>query len=283
VVSNSSVGTNTNPFAEIGVELPTSTGSNSTSTGARPLFGGNKPSPGLLWGIGSGAVVVITGLLVWILGFGGLNFAVTPTGPSGISVTDVTNTPYQSGYDTLTGQGLLVSKVFEASETVPADQIIRTDPVAGTVVPDKTLITVYVSSGKNTVAVPSLVGLGEAEAQALLVSAKLILGTITQSNSASVAEGKIISSDPPLNTQIAEGTAVNLVVSNGQVTIPDVVNLDIADARTQLTTPEVGYSVSVQTRDLCEGTQGTIVTEQSVAPGLAPQKGSIILYVACNP
>jgi serine/threonine-protein kinase len=76
---------------------------------------------------------------------------------------------------------------------------------------------------------------------------------------------------------------VNLVVSNGQVTIPDVVNLDIADARTQLTTPEVGYSVSVQTRDLCEGTQGTIVTEQSIAPGLAPQKGAIILYVACNP
>ena len=281
VISNSSVGTNTNPFAEIGVELPTGTGS--VSTGARPLFGGNKPNPGLLWGIGSGAVVVITGLLIWILGFGGLNFSVTPSGPSGISVTDVTNTPYQSGYDTLTGQGLLVSKVFEASETVPADQIIRTDPVAGTVVPDKTLITVYVSSGKNTVAVPSLVGLGEAEAQALLVSAKLILGTITQATSASVAEGKIISSDPPLNTQIAEGTAVNLVVSNGQVTIPDVVNLDIADARTQLTTPEVGYSVSVQTRDLCEGTQGTIVTEQSIAPGLAPQKGSIILYVACNP
>ena len=273
--------TNTNPFAEIGVELPTATGS--TNTAARPLFGGNKPNPGLLWGIGSGAVVVITGLLIWILGFGGLNFQVTPTGPSGISVTDVTNTAYQDGYNTLTGQGLLVSKVFEPSETVPADQIIRTDPVAGTVVPDNTLITVYVSSGKNTVAVPSLVGLDEAAAQAMLTSAKLTLGTITQSNSASVGEGKIISSDPAMNTQIAEGTAVNLVVSNGKVTIPDVVNLDIADARTQLTTPEVGYSVSVETREVCAGTQGTIVTEQSVAPGLAAQKGAIILYVACNP
>lgn len=273
--------TNTNPFAEIGVDLPTSTGS--TNTASRPLFGGNKPNPGLLWGIGSGAVVVITGLLIWILGFGGLNFQVTPTGPSGISVTDVTNTAYQDGYNTLTGQGLLVSKVFEPSDTVPADQIIRTDPVAGTVVPDNTLITVYVSSGKNTVAVPSLVGLDEAAAQAMLTSAKLTLGTITQSNSASVGEGKVISSDPSLNTQIAEGTAVNLVVSNGKVNVPDVVNLDIADARTQLTTPEVGYSVSVETRETCDGTQGTIVTEQSVPAGLAPQKGAIILYVACNP
>jgi serine/threonine-protein kinase len=151
------------------------------------------------------------------------------------------------------------------------------------VVPENTLITVYVSSGKNTVAVPSLVGLGEAEAQALLTAAKLTLGTITQSTSASVAEGKIISSDPVFNTQIAEGTVVNLVVSNGMVNVPDVVNLDIADARSQLTTPEVGFSVSVETRDLCEGTPGTIVTEQSVAPGMAPQKGAIILYVACNP
>ena len=276
--SNSTVvGTNTNPFAEIGVELP----SNSGQVGK--VSGGGRPSPGLLWGIGSGAVVVVVGLLIWILGFGGLNFQVTPTGPSGISVTDVTNTAYTDGYNTLTGQGLLVSKVFEASETVPADTIIRTDPVAGTVVPDNTLITVYVSSGKNTVAVPSLVDMTEVDATAALTAAKLTLGTITQSNSASAAAGKVISSDPALGTQVAEGTAVNLIVSNGKVNVPDVRNLDISDAKARLTAPEVGLSVSIATKDACTGTQGTIVVDQSILPGLAPQKSAIVLYVACNP
>jgi serine/threonine-protein kinase len=271
------VGTNTNPFAEIGVELPSSSGQVAKVSGA------GKPSAGLLWGIGSGAVVVVVGLLIWILGFGGLNFQLTPTGPSGISVTDVTNTAYTDGYNTLTGQGLLVSKVFEASDTVPADTIIRTDPVAGTVVPDNTLITVYVSSGKNTVAVPSLVDMTEVDATAALTAAKLTLGTITQSNSASAAAGKVISSDPALGTQVAEGTAVNLIVSNGKVSVPDVRNLDIADAKTRLTAPEVGLSVSIATKDVCTGTQGTIVVDQSILPGLAPQKSAIVLYVACNP
>lgn len=277
--SNESAGPSTNPFASLGVEIPTNTGS-----GPKAPFGGSgKPSLGLIWGIGSGAVVVLAGLIVWFFALGGLNFNVTPTGPSGIQVTEVTGSPYTQGSATLIDQGLLVTKVYEVSDTVPADSIIRTDPIAGTSVPENTLITIYVSSGKTTVRVPSLVDLTEADAQALLVSLKLTLGTITQSNSASAATGKVISSDPVLNAEVPEGTAINLVVSNGKVTVPDVRNLDISDARSILTAPDVGFTVTIETAEECLGTQGTVVLDQSVLPGLAPQRSAVVLTVACNP
>jgi serine/threonine-protein kinase len=243
---------------------------------------GGKPSAGLLWGLGSGITVVLVGLVVWLIALGGMNFSITP-GAGGIPVADVTNSTYFNGYNTLTEQGLLVTKVSEASDTVPADTIIRTDPIAGTSVPEKTLITVYVSSGKNVVRVPTLIGLTESEAATALITAKLALGTITQANSASVELGKVIESDPVLNTEIAEGTAVNLIISNGKVLVPDVRNLDISEARNIMTATDVGLTVSITTVDVCSGTQGTIVTDQSILPGLADQRSAIILYVACNP
>ena len=269
----------TNPFKSLGVDLPTDTGS--TSSVAQSFARSGKPSPGLLWGIGSGAAVILVGLIVWLFTLGSFNLNVTPGG-SGVTVNDVVNSTYTDGYANLTGQGLLVTKVYEVSDTVPADTIIRTDPAAGTKVPEKTVITVYVSSGKNTVKIPTLAGLTEAEAATALATAKLTLGTITQANSSTVAAGMVIESDPVINSDVAEGTVVNLIISNGKVMVPDVRNLGISEARDIMSAAEVGFTVSITTREVCTGTPGTIVVDQSILPGLADQRSAIVLYVACN-
>ena len=269
----------TNPFAELGVELPTA---------AQPTIKyipNGRPKANLIWGIGSGVVVVLVGLMVWLFTLNGFNLNINP-GSSGISVADVANKTYTDGYNTLTGQHLLVNKVYEANDTIPLDTIIRTDPTAGTKVPDNTSITVYVSSGKNTIKVPgTLVGMSESDAAAALVAAKLTLGTITQANSATVPAGKVIETDPIANSDVAQGSVVNLVVSNGQVNVPDVRNLSISDAQSQVTAGDVGLTstIAVQGGSCPAGkTQGTIVVDQSILPGLAPQGSAIILYVGCN-
>ena len=266
----------TNPFSTLGVELPTYTG----SSPAPLLANVNKPSKGVLWAIGSGVSVVLVGLMVWLFAFSNFNFNITPGG--GIAVANVVGSTYDAGYNTLTAQGLLVSKVSEPSDTIPVDTIIRTDPIAGTSVGDRQVITVYVSSGASQVKVPSLVGLTEAEAAGVLATLKLTLGTITQGNSGSVAAGKVIETLPGLNMQVAEGSAVNLVISNGKVMVPDVRNLSISDARLAMSAPDVALPVSITTREECTGAAGTIVVDQSIAPGLAPQKSAIILYVGCE-
>jgi serine/threonine-protein kinase len=222
---------------------------------------------------------VLIGLVIWLVSFGNFSLNIQPGG--GIAVVDVVGKTYTDGYSALTAQGLLVSKVAEPNATIPADQIIRTDPIAGTTVGDRQMITVYVSSGASVVKVPSLTGLTEAEAAGVLASFKLTLGTITQGPSANVAAGKVVETLPALNTDIAEGSAVNLIISNGKVMVPDVRNLNISEARAAMSAPSVGLPVSIATREECAGAQGTIVVDQSVLPGLAAQGSAVILYVGC--
>ena len=276
---HTSRGPATNPFAELGVELPTA---------AQPtikLIPSERPKASLLWSIGSGVGVVLVGLMVWLFTLNGFNLNINP-GSAGISVADVTAKTYDEGYNTLTAQKLLVVKAYETSDTVPLDTIIRTDPMAGTKVPENTSITVYVSSGKNTVKVPgTLIGLTESEATAALMAAKLMLGTITQANSATIPAGTVIETDPVANADVAEGSVVNLVISNGQVNVPDVRNLSTSEAQSRMTSAEVGLTVSIAVQGgVCPvgKTQGTIIVEQSIMPGLAPQGSAIILYVGCN-
>jgi serine/threonine-protein kinase len=144
-------------------------------------------------------------------------------------------------------------------------------------------VTVYVSSGKGQVQVPDLTNLTEEAATTALTNAKLALGTITQANSANVPLGKVLSTDPAKGTSIAAGTVVNLVVSNGQVLVPDVRNLDVTTAKNRLGAPDVGLQTTVAAATACTGTLGNVVLDQSVQPGLTPQGTVVTLTVACNP
>jgi serine/threonine protein kinase len=266
----------TNPFASLGVDI------NAPETAPTSISKSGRPSTGLLWGVGSGVTVVLVGLLVWLISFGSnFNFNITP-GQSGIAVADVVGKSYTEAYATLRNSKLLVVKVSETNETAPLDQVLRSDPAAGTRVPENTSITLYVSSGAQLILVPSLLGMTEEQAKVALTNAKLNIGTITQANSASALLGQVTATDPLTNAQVAPGTLVNLVISNGKVLVPDVRNLSIDDARSLLTAPDVSLTVSITTKTTCTGTQGTIVVDQSIPAGLTNQMSAIVLYVGCN-
>ena len=159
--------------------------------------------------------------------------------------------------------------------------MISTDPPAGQEVGAKTTITVLVSAGQQQVLMPKLEGLTEQDATGAIESANLVLGSITQADSATVAQNMVISSDPAANQNVPAGTVVNLVISTGTVLVPNVVNLDRTDAISQLTAPTVGYLVETQLDPTCLGTEGTTVIAQSLSPGIQPQKQTIILTMQC--
>jgi len=265
-----------NPFAALGV------GYDTDEQMAPTVVAERKPmkNAGLVWGVGSGAVVFVIGMLVWLLTSISLP-NVLPTGDN-ILVSDVTNQPFQQARDTLVGQKLLVHEAFEVSDTVPVDSVIRTDPTAGTAVGVNTLITVYVSSGKTQFAMPDLAGMNEKMAKDALDQAKLTLGTIVQAHSSTVPQGQIIESDPIAGTMIGAGTTVNLTVSDGLVDVPDVRNYSITEARSALN--DSGLTVVLGTKDTCAtAPQGTTVVDQSILPGTTQAGGTITLYVTCAP
>ncbi len=242
---------------------------------------GDKPSTGLFWGIGSGSAVLVVGIAIWLLLGGGALLNWGGGGGGKISVADVVGKTYEEAYTTLTNQKLLVDKQLQRSDNIPLGIVISTDPPAGQQVGMKTTITVYVSAGKEQILMPDLSGLTEQEATLKITEAKLFLGTITQADSATVAQNLVISSDPAANTSIPAGSTVNLVISTGMVIVPNVVNLDKVDAITQLTAVAVGYTVETQVDPSCSGSPGTTVISQSIPAGVQPQKQTIFLTLQC--
>ncbi len=241
----------------------------------------NKVGVGVLWGLGTGVAVILIGLVFWLFSIG----ANTNTNPSGngVTVANVANSLYEDALEALTAQDLVVLRVYEQSDTVPAGVVIRQEPAAGTLVLPKTPITVYVSSGATEVVVPNLVGTQEADAVAMIEQAGLTVGSITVTGSPTVAEGVVITSDPVAGAKLPQGSVVNLILSNGKVTVPDVRNLAVTEAISLMTNPAVGYTTSVEIKNAgsCNGNPGNVVIDQSIPPGEAKQKQNIVLFVEC--
>jgi len=270
----------TNPFKTLGVEfepeiVDTSVKVERTEKGKR--------AAGLAWGVGSGLVVFAVGMLVFVLAFGKFNVNL-PTNQN-VSVVDVTGQLFEDGAAKLTELGLSVVEKGVPSDTVPADTIISTDPPAGSSVPKDTEITVTYSTGAAEVAVPSLLGKTEQEAKDALIAVGLILGTITPGPSPSALQGQVIQSSPETGTYTTSGSAVDLIISNGKVEVPDVSSMNVNQASTQLSGASVGLKVLIGTTEVgCTNNppQGQLVLSQSIAPGLTKQHSTITLFVTCN-
>ena len=275
----------TNPFEALGLDAPPLTASQEvleTSTSAIRIRKTGAPSPRLLWGVGSGLAVLIVGLLIWLVTLANLpSFTINPSNGAGITVPNVAGQTFIDGQNTLENAKLLVTRQYQESDTVAADTIISTDPAAGTKVAENQVIVVYVSSGKGQVTVPDLSGMTEEAAATALTNAKLTLGTITPVNSASVPQGQVVSSAPASGQRVVAGTTINLNVSNGQVLVPDVVNLDVTTAQQRLRAPDVNLTVTVETPSTCSAGASSTVASQSLT-GLAPQLSEIILTLGCN-
>jgi serine/threonine-protein kinase len=93
---------------------------------------------------------------------------------------------------------------------------MSTDPGAGTQVRRGTDVTVTVSKGPERYAVPNVVNKSKAEASEQIVAGKLVVGTVKEDYSETVAPGLVISVDPKVGTQLKRGAKVNLVVSKGR-------------------------------------------------------------------
>ena len=80
-------------------------------------------------------------------------------------------------------------------------------------------ITVVISAGADTVAVPNLIGQTRGEASSTLNAAGLQLGSVTEEPAAQAA-GTVIRSDPGAGTDVERNSQVNLVLSTGPTPSP---------------------------------------------------------------
>jgi beta-lactam-binding protein with PASTA domain/lysophospholipase L1-like esterase len=154
---------------------------------------------------------------------------VVSLGPVQVTVPDVVASTQASAEAVIVAANLIVGAVtFQNDLVVPMGDVVSQNPVAGADVDAGSSVDLAVSLGPAMV--PGAVGMTQVNAEAAILAANLIIGSVTFQNDAVIPIGEVISQNPIGGTAVASGTAVDLVVSLGPLLAPDVVGLTQANA-----------------------------------------------------
>lgn len=190
-----------------------------------------------------------------------------------VAVPDVTGQPRSTAQLKITQAGLVPVVTTENNKEVAADSVIRQDPQGATQVKKGSTVQLVVSAGPEAIVVPDLKGRTQAEAKAELERQGLTLGTVTEQNDTKQPKGTVVSSSPPAGQSVAPKGAVNLTVSSGKVTVPDLKGMSQNDAYNQLaSTGLTPKSVFKQTSEAPDGT----VIAQDQKPGAVLDSGATL-------
>jgi beta-lactam-binding protein with PASTA domain len=144
---------------------------------------------------------------------------IVSTGAVRVTVPNVIGQTQAAASTAITAAGLLVGAMkYQSSGTEASGHVISESPAAGTRVSGDTAVSLIVSSGAPSVTVPNLIGLTQAAASTAITGAGLVVGSVTQQSSITVASGHVISASPAAGTNVATDAAVNLVISSGSTT-----------------------------------------------------------------
>jgi eukaryotic-like serine/threonine-protein kinase len=252
---------------------PDAGGDDEDPDGAVAAAAGRSRRRMLLW-----AAVVLVLLLATVGGIAGWYY----------NVGRYTDTPDLSGMTLAQARGQLSSTDLHLradgrvySETVPAGDIVSTDPPAGEEILREGTITAVVSKGKERYPVPDVVGEPAQRARRLL-RADLAVGDVTRKFSDQAQQGVVISASHQQGDRVRPDTAVDLVVSKGPlpIEVPDVVGDDREQAVDEI--EDVGLEPTVSTAYDDSVPKGEVIS-QSPADGILHRGDEVSLVVSLGP
>jgi serine/threonine-protein kinase len=231
----------------------------------------------LLWAALAAAAVI--GLLVGL--------ALTRDTTTG--VPDVTGDELNVAIALLGQEGFSVGDVQRVERDVPANTVLEQDPAASppgskasldcsliAFFCSKPKVTLTVSSGPGTGAVPPTAGLSQEEAVRRLRAAGFDI-KVERASSSSVEAGLVIHTEPPAGTTATHGSEIILVVSSGPklVKVPVVVGTQRSVAVQQISSRGLEAVVSEEESNSPAGQ----VISQSPAAGTKLEPGSAVSIV----
>ena len=204
---------------------------------------------------------------------------VVSSGPGQVEVPDVSGLSQDDAENEIEDAGFSVTTQEKPSSDVETGDAIETDPAAGESAKRGSEVTLYISSGPSQVGVPPLVGITFDAAKQRL-SAKGLEYSSTGVDSERPA-GEVLTQDPDAGTQVDPGSTVELTVSNGpsdtDTSVPNVVGLTEAEARSDL--EGAGFTVSVQTQTTDIEQQDGRVIDQNPTGGSTAADGTRVVIM----
>jgi serine/threonine-protein kinase len=200
-------------------------------------------------------------------------FLIGSDGGNVVTVPSLDGLTIEQAAETLAEYELRIGAQTPEISERPEGTIIAQQPAAGEGIEQGQAVNVTVSTGREQSTVPQLVGLTTLDdVRVALSDFGLVLGAITESDS-NQPGGYVLEQNPGEGTQVAAGSAVDIVVSSGLVELPNVTGATEAQARSDLA--QAGFEVQVVEQESSISSPGQVLA-QSPQPGTQLARGSLV-------
>ena len=162
--------------------------------------------------------------------------------------------------------------LFRSNEDVAAGTVLGQNPLAGAVIDRRSVVTLKISQGVESVYVPLVIGRSENDARRAIELAGLQIGQIVYRDRGSVPNGIVEAQTPNVGMSVPRGAAVQItVVRVGDTTVPSVVGMPLSVAERELLGQGllVGSVRFVATAE----TRLPVVSGQEPGPGASVPRG----------
>jgi serine/threonine-protein kinase len=205
---------------------------------------------------------------------------IVSAGPSSIEVPDVSGKSVETATLELARAGF---ENIETEEVFDPDVlegfVIETNPAAGQNVPRDATITILASKGPEPVDIPNLVGMSTSQADQALTDLGLVLSVSSQTVDVSVSSGlvgNVAEQSPASGTEVEVGSVVTVKLGVvQQVTVPDVLGKELADAETDMVNAGLNLDL-VGTTITNDSTKHLTIATQDPSGGTQVDEGSFV-------
>jgi serine/threonine-protein kinase len=156
-----------------------------------------------------------------------------------VDLPDVIEMPVNEAQSLLEEQGFEIvirDSLYDASH--PVGTVIEQNPYPYAVVKEGRRVYLTVSIGEEPIIMPNLFGVSPREAELILVTHELKLGSRNYVYSDRYHEGTVMGQSYPQGQQIKSGSRIDIIISLGQLgveaVVPDLVGKSLHEARERL-------------------------------------------------
>jgi serine/threonine-protein kinase len=225
-----------------------------------------QPSPWVWAGIAA-AILIVGGIAV------ALGSSLFGDSTGSVPVPDLKGSTVAQAQTQLSTVGLRLGSTSSEASEEDAGKIIGQDPSSGEMLQQGQAVDVTVSAGPEEAVVPNLIGLASPDAASkALAEVGLTLGTVTPRDS-DQPENFVLDQDPVQGSSVEAGSKVDIVISSGFVSVPNVVGQTEAQARADVS--DAGLEVKVVYQSSSGSTAGTVLA-QSPDGGSRAKKGDVV-------
>ena len=135
--------------------------------------------------------------------------------------TEMSNISQTTVEEKLNALGLKLDARDDTESDQTKGTVTKQNPKGGSKVEKGSTVSVWFSTGPQTVSVPDVANKGQEEAKSILESAGFKVGSVKTVDSGTVEKDKVVSTDPAANSKQTKGTIITLYISSGMTKIPD--------------------------------------------------------------